>query len=97
MANSRNNWGLLILAGVGAGTLAGALIGLTLGRRAVAPGTDELGETVEELKHKANQVLEQLSENVAELLHETRAQVEQAAAAQGATLQEVLVHGPDES
>lgn len=60
-----NNQGLLILAGVGAGTLLGVGVGLLLGRRAGREAEAAMAETVEDLKAKAQQVLGELSHSVA--------------------------------
>jgi len=54
--------GLLILAGIGAGGLAGALLGLLASRRPRAPGQGEIGETVDDLKRRAEQILTELSQ-----------------------------------
>lgn len=62
-----NNLGLLILAGIGAGTLIGATIGLMLGHRTGHGSDTAILESVDELKEKAQHVLSQLSNNVAGL------------------------------
>jgi hypothetical protein len=54
--------GLLILAGVGAGALTGALIGFLASRRPHAKTHDEIGETVDDLKRRAEQILTELSQ-----------------------------------
>lgn len=60
--------GLLVLASVGAGTLIGALAGLILGRRAARRTSEVLTGSVEELKERAEQALDELSNNVTELV-----------------------------
>lgn len=63
---------LLILAGIGAGTLLGATVGLLLARNA-APRTGEAApESVDDLKEKAQQALGELTENVSELIGRSR-------------------------
>ena len=57
----QNSIGLLILAGVGAGALTGALLGLLAIRRPHGPARDEIGETVDDLKRRAEQILTELS------------------------------------
>ncbi len=69
---TRTEIGLLILAGVGAGTLLGATVGLLLGRRAAAPDGAAMAGTVDELKERAEHVLDELSENVSELVGRSR-------------------------
>ena len=54
--------GLLILAGVGAGALTGALLGLLASRRPHPQARDEMGETVDDLKRRAEQILTELSQ-----------------------------------
>lgn len=70
--HTRMEIGLLILAGVGAGTLIGAAVGLALGRRAVGRDGDEMTGTVDELREQAQQVLGELSENVSHLVTRSR-------------------------
>jgi hypothetical protein len=53
---------LLILAGIGAGALTGALLGLLVSRRPRAQAQDEIGETVDDLKRRAEQILTELSQ-----------------------------------
>lgn len=69
---TRAEIGLLVLAGIGAGTLLGAVIGLLLDRRAAGPGGAAMAGTVDELKEKAEHVLDELSENVSELVGRSR-------------------------
>jgi len=61
--SQRTHIGLLILAGVGAGTLSGALVGLLLTRRARGQARDEMTETVDDLRRRAEQILGELSQN----------------------------------
>jgi gas vesicle protein len=61
---NRSEIGLLILAGIGAGTLIGATVGLLLGRRAAGRTDAAIAESVDELKERAEQVLAKLSGNV---------------------------------
>ena len=58
--------GLLIVAGVGAGALTGALLGLMMARRPRAAGRGEIGETVDDLKRRAEQILPELSQTQAD-------------------------------
>ncbi len=60
--NQQSSIGLLIMAGVGAGALTGALLGLLAARRPRAPGRAEIGETVDDLKRRAEQILTELSQ-----------------------------------
>ena len=69
---NRTEIGLLILAGIGAGTLIGALIGLLLGRRAAHGPAATLTGSVDELKERAEQVLGELSENLSDLVGRSR-------------------------
>lgn len=57
-----NSIGLLILAGLGAGALTGALLGLLASRQPRAQARDEIGETVDDLKRRAEQILAELSQ-----------------------------------
>ena len=70
--SNRTEIGLLILAGIGAGTLIGASIGLLLGRRAARGKDSDLTGSVDELKERAEQVLGELSENLTELVGRSR-------------------------
>ncbi len=65
--HAHNNLGLLVLAGIGAGTILGASVGLLLGRRAGHASEAAMAETVEDLQAKAQQVLSELSKSVAQL------------------------------
>ncbi len=60
--DQKNSIGLLILAGIGAGALTGALLGLQAIRRPRVPDRDEIGETVDDLKRRAEQILTELSQ-----------------------------------
>lgn len=62
---NRSDAALLLLAAIGAGTLAGALLGLILGRRAARPRREEMVETVDDLRRKAEMILRELRENTA--------------------------------
>lgn len=62
-----NNLGLLILAGVGAGTILGVCVGLLLGRHAGNASEAAMSETVEDLQAKAQQVLSELSQSIAHM------------------------------
>ncbi len=68
---AHNNLGLLVLAGVGAGTILGASVGLLLGRRAGHASEAAMAETVEDLKAKAQQVLGELSQSVAQMRNQS--------------------------
>lgn len=63
--DQQHSIGLLILAGVGAGALTGALLGLLAARRPRAQAHDEIGETVDDLKRRAEQILTELSQTSA--------------------------------
>lgn len=65
---NRAEIGLLLLASIGAGTLIGALAGLLLGRRAAMRTSDALTGSVDDLKERAEQALDELSVNVTELV-----------------------------
>lgn len=60
--DQRSSIGLLILAGIGAGALTGALLGLLASRRPRAQARAEIGETVDDLKRRAEQILAELSQ-----------------------------------
>lgn len=60
--NPQHSIGLLILAGIGAGALTGALLGLMVSRRPRVRAHDEIGETVDDLKRRAEQILTELSQ-----------------------------------
>lgn len=64
---AHNNLGLLVLAGIGAGTIVGASIGLLLGRRAGPASEAAMAETVEDLQAKAQHVLSELSNSIAQM------------------------------
>jgi len=53
--------GLLILAGIGAGALTGALLGLAVARRPRMLAHSEITETVDDLKRRAEEILTELS------------------------------------
>lgn len=57
-----SNMGLLILAGIGAGAVTGTLLGLLAARRPPSAARDEMTETVDDLKHRAEQILTELSQ-----------------------------------
>lgn len=59
------NFWLLILAGIGAGALTGILLGLLAVRRPRLEVRDEMTETVEDLKRRAEQILTELSQSYA--------------------------------
>jgi hypothetical protein len=77
---NRNDMGLLILAGVGAGALLGAGIGMVLGRHIGRPSDPSNLQSVDELKEKTEQVLGELSENVTELVARSRVLLEETRA-----------------
>ncbi len=60
--DQQSSIGLLIMAGVGAGALTGALLGLLMARRPHASSQSEIGETVDDLKRRAEQILAELSQ-----------------------------------
>lgn len=57
-----NSIGILVLASVGAGALTGLLLGLMVTHRPRANAREEVGETVEDLKQRAEQILTELSQ-----------------------------------
>jgi ElaB/YqjD/DUF883 family membrane-anchored ribosome-binding protein len=59
------------LIGIGIGL--GALLGIALARRSVQKNHQEMVETVEHLRWRTQQVLNELSENVKELKSQTHA------------------------
>ena len=59
--NSRLPVSVLVLAGVGAGTLTGVLIGLLALRRPRGQSPKEISETVDDLKRRAELILTELS------------------------------------
>lgn len=64
---THNNLGLLVLAGVGAGTILGVCVGLLLGRQAGHDSEAAMAETVEDLQAKAQQVLSELSKSIIQM------------------------------
>ena len=58
----QNSIGLLVLAGIGAGALTGALLGLLAVRRPPSARRDEMTDTVDDLKRRAEQILSELSQ-----------------------------------
>ncbi len=61
----RNSLGLLLLAAIGAGALSGAALGLLLARRPHALAGDEITESVDDLKRRAEKILDELSQSAA--------------------------------
>ena len=61
--NPRPTVGVLILAGMGAGALTGVLIGLLALRRPATQAHEEICETVDDLKRRAELILTELSRN----------------------------------
>ncbi|MDQ2798202.1 MAG: hypothetical protein M3Y13_00990 [Armatimonadota bacterium] len=59
------NFWILILAGIGAGALTGTLLGLLAVRRPRVEARDEMTETVDDLKRRAEQILTELSQTYA--------------------------------
>ena len=55
------NLGVLLLAGIGAGALTGILLGLMATRRPRAQAHEEITETVDDLRRRAEQILSELS------------------------------------
>ena len=55
------NLGVLLLAGIGAGALTGVLFGLMATRRPRAQAHEEITETVDDLRRRAEQILSDLS------------------------------------
>jgi len=60
-SQNRRSLGLVLLAAVGAGTLSGALLGLMMVRRPHALREVTITETVDDLKRRAEKILEELS------------------------------------
>ena len=58
-----SNFWLLMLAGVGAGALTGTLLGLLAVRRPRSSKYEEMTETVDDLKRRAEQILNDLSQS----------------------------------
>jgi gas vesicle protein len=63
---------LWILAGIGAGTLIGASVGLLVGRRSGRQTNAAMAETVDALKERAERVLDELSADVSDLVGRSR-------------------------
>jgi uncharacterized membrane-anchored protein YhcB (DUF1043 family) len=61
--NLRSNFGVLLLVSVGAGALTGIAIGLLAVRRPQAQAQEEISETVDDLKRRAELILSELSRN----------------------------------
>ena len=61
----RSSLGLVLLAAIGAGALSGGLMGLLLTRRPPALNGAEITETVEDLKRRAENILDELSQSAA--------------------------------
>jgi hypothetical protein len=59
--NPHPNTGMLVLAGIGAGALTGILVGLLALRRPQAQVSEEISETVDDLKRRAELILTELS------------------------------------
>ena len=55
--------GVFVLAGIGAGALTGVLLAALALRRPHAPAQDEINETVDDLKRRAERILTELSRN----------------------------------
>lgn len=64
--------GILILAGIGAGVIAGAVIGLAIAKRRQDNGSLAITETVDDLRHKAERVLHELSDSISDLKETTQ-------------------------
>jgi len=62
-SQNRGSLGLVLLAAVGAGTLSGALLGLMIVRRPRLLSDVTITETVDDLKRRAEKILEELSQN----------------------------------
>ena len=60
---NRSSLGLVLLAAVGAGTLSGALLGLMIVRRPRLLSDVTITETVDDLKRRAEKILEELSQS----------------------------------
>jgi hypothetical protein len=73
MADDRKSHaGILILAGIGAGVIAGAVIGIALSKRNQGTGAEAITETVDDLRDKAERVLHELSDSISELKETTQ-------------------------
>jgi hypothetical protein len=60
-SQNRSSLGLVLLAAIGAGTLSGALLGLMIVRRPRVLREVTITETVDDLKRRAEKILEELS------------------------------------
>ncbi len=60
-SQNRNSLGLVLLAAIGAGALSGALLGLMIVRRPRGLSEVAITETVDDLKRRAEKILEELS------------------------------------
>lgn len=58
---------LLIMAGIGAGVVAGVVIGLAVAGSKRRDVSDEIADSVDHLRDRAEAVLHDLSESIAEL------------------------------
>lgn len=70
--NSKVNLSLLILAGIGAGVLIGTATGYLLGRRQTGENGLDIRDSVDELRGKAEKVLQDLSGSINELVTKTQ-------------------------
>jgi hypothetical protein len=58
-----SNFWILMLAGIGAGALTGTILGLLAVRRPRSGPYEEMTETVDDLKRRAEQILTDLSQS----------------------------------
>jgi len=66
------NVGLLILAGIGAGVLAGAIVGIAMAARRRGDDTDKIVDSVDDLRNRAERVLQELSTGLSDLKETTQ-------------------------
>ena len=70
--NNKVNITLLILAGIGAGVIIGAATGYLLGRRQTGDNGVDLRDSVNELRGKAEKIMQDLSGNIDDLVAKTQ-------------------------
>ena len=70
----RLSLGLFALAGAAAGALAGMTVGLLALRRLNTQAPEEMSETVDELKRRAEMILTELSRSPAPASHPTQSE-----------------------
>ena len=66
---NRTSFVLLLLAAIGAGALSGSIIGFLVVRRPRSLERDAMAETVDDLKRRAEKILDELSHSAASSSH----------------------------